>query len=96
MPDISLGFRLRSAWRSARQRFSRPLLRLHSTDRGDNDHAHVCLAARLLEEDDFCHYCPKHGAVFPEADDACEECPYLIIVDFNIHLDLGGIAYENV
>jgi hypothetical protein len=74
--------RLRCAWRAFVQRFRRPLTRLRSYNRMPGDHAHICLAARLLEEDDFRYYCPKNGTVLPEIDDACDRCEYMRTVFF--------------
>ncbi len=87
---ISIFTRLRCALRAAVQRFRHPLLPLHSFSRDENDHAHICLAARLLEHDDFCYYCPKSGTVFPEVDDACDHCWYMRTVNFHL---VGGPNY---
>lgn len=78
----SIKWRLRDAVTAAVQRFRRPLIRFHSSDWSADDHGHICLALRLLDEDDFVAVCPKHGKCFPECDDCCDVCHYLKTVEF--------------
>ena len=61
--------------------------KLRSSKWDENDHAHICIAARLLEQDDFLAVCPAKGACDIEYDDSCDACEYLKILDFN---SVGG------
>lgn len=93
-----LKFCLKSALRSAVQRYRRPLLPCHSFDWGREDHQHVCYAVRLLEEDDFRKVCPliRQGkAVRAEMEDYCSDmCPYLGFIEFNHNSGTGEYAIE--
>lgn len=75
---------LKRIWRAAYKAVKMPLFRLHSSRWDCNDHAHICLAARLLEPDDFRAVCPhmKPGFMI-EHEDECDECGYFAIVDFD-------------
>lgn len=78
-------WRIRSALRIAFQRFNRPLISVHSSSWNIEDHAHICYAARILQEDDFKKVCPiaNRNNVEIENEDMCDYCPYFGIVEFN-------------
>lgn len=74
-------WRLKKICRALQKLRKMPLSQLHSYSWGPGDHAHICLAARLLEPDDFAAVCPWEVSLL-EHDDHCEECPYFAIVSF--------------
>ena len=76
-------YRIRRVWLAARKALKMPMGHLHSYDWGPMDHKHICLAARLLEPDDFKDVCPFDGEPFIEFEDCCDECEYFAIIDFN-------------
>ncbi len=69
-------------WRAVCKAVKMPMSRLHSSMWDRNDHAHICLAARLLEPDDFRKVCPLVKPII-EHEDECDECGYFAIVDFD-------------
>lgn len=73
---------LKRIWRAAYKAVKMPMSRLHSSKWDCNDHAHICLAAHLLEPDDFCKVCPYVYPMIGYEDD-CDECGYFAIVDFD-------------
>ena len=76
-------WRFRPAFRLFLQRLRFPLIPPHSSTWEKGDHAHVCLAAHLLEEDDFRAVCPhKDRIAVPGLEDECDLCKYLIVVSF--------------
>lgn len=89
----SLKWRLKDAMRAFKQRFKRPLIFMHSANSlwPTDDHHHICLAVRLLQEDDFIKVCPRWGCVDAENDDICEACEYFKILDFH----KGGFGYQD-
>lgn len=78
-------WKLKAAIKVAIQRFRYPVLRLQSHDWSQEDHAHICVAARLLNEQDFLEVCPiaKDKNAVLELEDVCDFCPHLVILDFN-------------
>lgn len=65
-----------------------PLSRVQAFSWSKDDHNHICLAAQLLESQDFEAVCPHHGKVegICWCDD-CDYCKYQAIVDFNTDKD---------
>lgn len=78
---------MRRIWRAAYKAVKMPMTRLHSSNWDPEDHAHVCLAARLLEPDDFHEVCPLPPGAWIESEDPCDECPYFAIVEFDTSTD---------
>ena len=76
-------YRLRRVWRAAHKALKMPMTRLHSFNWFPEDHAHICLAARLLEPDDFREVCPLAHRKWIEHEDQCDECGYFARVDFD-------------
>ena len=73
---------LKRMWRALYKAVTMPMSRLHSSAWDSNDHAHICLAAHILEPDDFRKVCPYvKPMIGHEAD--CDECEYFAIVDFD-------------
>ena len=75
-------YTLKRIWRAAYKAVKMPMSRLHSSNWDYHDHAHICLAARLLEPDDFRAVCP-YAKPMIEHEDECDECGYFAIVDFD-------------
>lgn len=80
-------FKIRRALRAAHKAIKMPMTRLHSSNWFPEDHAHVCLAARLLEPDDFREVCPLAHRKWIEHEDPCDECPYFALVEFDTSTD---------
>ena len=89
-------YRIRRALRAARTAFRSPSPKLHGNNWGANDHAHICLAYRLLETDDFSEVCPIKGTKIPEWEDACDRCSYLTIVRFLKTRDGKHIFFDSL
>ena len=70
------------------------LIRLHSRDWGEHDHFHICLAARLLEEDDFKAVCPAGENCTPELEDICDCCSMLRVIHFNSFHDRKSVTLD--
>ncbi len=79
--------KIRRALRAAHKALKMPMGRLHSYSWNPGDHKHICLAARLLEPDDFREVCPLAPGAWPELEDPCDECGYFAIVDFDTSMD---------
>lgn len=77
---------LKRIWWAVYKAVKMPLFRLHSSTWDCNDHAHICLAARLLEPDDFRKVCPYVKPMI-EHEDECDECGFFAIVDFDTSMD---------
>lgn len=75
-------------------RAERRLSPLHSSGWGQMDHAHICLAARLLADDDYISVCPAGGECHAEWDDCCDACDYLKILSFDREGDRKTIRLE--
>lgn len=73
----------KAAFRQFRNRLKHPVTTALSSTWDTHDHQHICLAARLLEHDDFEQVCPCNGKCEIELDDRCDLCPYMTILDFN-------------
>lgn len=75
---------VRGAIRAGVNRMRHPMTRIQSFDWSKNDHQHICLAAQLLESQDFEAVCPHHGKVegISWCDD-CDYCKYQAVIDFN-------------
>lgn len=75
---------VREAIRAGANRMKHPMTRARSYSWGEEDHTHICLAARLLESADFEAVCPHHGKVEEICwCDDCDYCKYQAIIDFN-------------
>ena len=80
---------LKRIWRAAYKAVKLPLSRMHSHSwESSRDHRHLCLAARLLEPDDFHAVCPltKKNAMI-EHEDVCDECGYFAILFYDTSKD---------
>ena len=77
-------------WRALHKAVTMPLFRLHSSKWDCNDHAHICLAARLLEPDDFQKVCPLRPGALAEHEDGCDECGYFATLFFDTSMESGG------
>lgn len=71
------------------------LIRLHSRDWSENDHFHICLAARLLEEDDFKAVCPAGENCTPELEDICDCCSMMRVIHFNSFNDRKSVTLDD-
>ena len=73
-------------WKVAARMFCRelkfPVRRMHAWRWDENDHEHICIAARILETKDFKMVCPCGGKCEIESDDICDDCQYLRIINF--------------
>ena len=71
-------------FRTIRKEQKLHLFHLHSYSWKTGDHAHICLAARLLELDDFSCVCPLSKKEWKniERNDICDQCQYLSILNF--------------
>lgn len=70
----------------AKQRICRPLDKIQSYDYSNNDHVHFCIAAHLLNEEDFKAVCPHGGNIEffrVGTDNKCDYCKYASVLDFN-------------
>lgn len=74
---------IKSAFKWMKYRLKHPVTIALSSGWDTDDHQHICLAARLLECDDFEQVCPCNGKCEIELDDRCDCCPYLSIINFN-------------
>lgn len=82
-------WKIKLAFKAALQRLKHPVTRLHSGDWSPEDHSHICIAARLLDTDDFETVCPFKGQGDIEHEYRCDYCPYMRILEFDIS-DLTG------
>ena len=82
---------LKRIWRAVYKAVKMPLFRVHGSAWDCNNHAHICLAARLLEPDDFHVVCPyaKPGFVI-EHEDECDECGFFATVFFDTSMESGA------
>lgn len=80
-------YKIREAVWAAFKALKMPMMRLHSYSWKLGDHKHICLAARLLEPDDFGEVCPLPANAMLEHEDPCDECPYFSIVCFDTRTD---------
>ena len=46
------------------------------------DHEHICIAARILDEESFTQVCPCGGNCDIDMDEACDTCKYLKILSY--------------
>lgn len=85
---LELKGNVREAIRAGANRMKHPLSRVQAFSWSKDDHDHICLAAQLLESQDFEAVCPHHGKVegICWCDD-CDYCKYQAIVDFNTDKD---------
>ena len=81
---------LKRIWRAAYKAVKMPMTRLHSSNWGAYDHAHVCIAARLLEPDDFHTICTCSKEDVEHCD-ACDDCGFMMTVCFDT---VGGVQKE--
>lgn len=73
-----------------KSKYRRP--RIAAFDWSKYDHDHFCIAAQLLNDNDFEAVCPHNGNVeFIGVDNACDFCKYNATVDFNT--DSNGNKY---
>lgn len=56
--------------------------KIHSSKWDENDHKHICIAARLLSKSDFKDVCPVRGKCDIEWSDCCDLCKYMKILNF--------------
>lgn len=78
---------IRRALRAVQKAIKMPMGYLHSYSWQPGDHKHICLAARLLEPDDFREVCPLAPGSWIEHENPCDECGYFAIVDFDTSTD---------
>lgn len=71
-----------SAIKFAVQRLRFPLVKIHGSNWDEHDHCHVCIAARLLDAEDFVKVCPFGGKCNIEWDDCCDRCEYKKLLMF--------------
>ena len=74
-------YTLKRIWRAAYKAVKMPMSRLHSSRWDYNDHAHICLAARLLEPDDFRKVCKAQKHDIEHCDD-CDDCYWFTLIRF--------------
>ena len=80
-------WKLRVAIQAFLFRLHFPVTLNHGISWDKEDHWHICVAARVLSEDDFVAVCPCHGNCNIEWDDACELCHYFKTLDYKTEPD---------
>lgn len=77
-------WKLKAAIKQGIQRLRNPLIRIHSACWDNEDHAHICYAARILSDDDLNEICPMKRTkdTMLECEDICDECRYFGIISF--------------
>ena len=79
-------WKIKAAIKHGLYRIKYPVKRLHAWNWSPQDHAHVCVALRLLEKEDFEVVCPYNGKIDTDSIEICDECDrckYMSIIDFN-------------
>ena len=85
-------YKLKRIIRAVKKAWKVPLIRLHSYSWKTGDHAHICIAARLLAPDDFVLVCPlgQKCKIYAEQEEECDLCPYYRILEFHSS-ELGDV-----
>jgi len=79
-------WRIREAAKVFTFRLRHPII-LHRPTWGAFDHSHICIAARVLDEESFTKVCPRHGKCEIDYDDACDVCGYMRILEYDTNSD---------
>ena len=85
------------AFKQFKNRLKYPITYTHSSSWDNDDHSHICIAAMLLDKDDFKSVCPCQGKCeLIGWDEICEYCQYSAIIDYqtsengNKYIDIIG------